>query len=48
MGREEKGKNRDLSNRSLKIDREVESKEPTYGSLERKRGEERRRARTEI
>ena len=47
-GREEESKNRDLSNRSLKTDGETESKEPTQGSLERERGEERRRARTEI
>ena len=46
-GREE-SKNRDLSNRSLKKDRGTESKGPTYGYLERERGEERRRARTEI
>ena len=34
--------------RSLKTDGETESKEPTQGSLDRERGEERRRARTEI
>ena len=28
-GREEESKNRDLSNRSLKTDRETETKEPT-------------------
>ena len=47
-GREEESKNRDLSNRSLKTDGGTESKEPTKGSLERERGEERSRARTEI
>ena len=47
-GREEESKNRDLSNRSLKKDRETESKGPIYGYLERERGEERRRARAEI
>ena len=48
MGREEKSKHKDLGNRSLKKDRGTESKEPTQGSLERERGGERRKARTEI
>ena len=34
--------------RSLKTDGETESTEPTQVSLDRERGEERRRARTEI
>ena len=38
--REEQIKSRDLSNRSLKTDQETEIREPTYGFLERKRGEE--------
>ena len=33
---------------SLKTDGETESRNPTLGSLERERGEERRRARAEI
>ena len=32
-GREEKTKSRDLSNRSVKTDRETESGKPTYGPL---------------
>ena len=36
-GRGEKSKSRDLSNRSLKTDRETDSGEPTQGSLERER-----------
>ena len=32
-GREEKTKSRDLSNRSVKTDREIESEKPTYGPL---------------
>ena len=46
-GRGEKSKSRDLSNRSLKTDRETDSGEPTQGSLKRERGEERKRARAE-
>ena len=38
--REEKSKSRDLSNRSLKTVRKMDSGEPTWGSLERERGEE--------
>ena len=34
---------KDLSNRSLKTDRETESTDPTRGSLEREREEERKR-----
>ena len=45
---EEKSKNRDLSNRSLKADGEKESKESTEGSLRRERGEDRKRAREKI
>ncbi|WP_419595119.1 hypothetical protein, partial [Thiolapillus sp.] len=47
-GREEKRKSRDLSNRSLKTDGETVRGELTYGSLERERGKERKRARAEI
>ena len=38
MRREGRIKSRDLSNRSLKTDRETEIGEPTKGFLERKRG----------
>ncbi|WP_419613715.1 hypothetical protein [Thiolapillus sp.] len=41
-------KSRDLSNRSLKTDREPDSREPTWMSLERERGEERKRLRAGI
>ena len=43
-GRKEKSKSSDLSNRSLKTDRETDSREPTQESLKRERGEDRRRA----
>ena len=36
-GRKEKSKSRDVSNRSLKTDREPDSREPTWMSLERER-----------
>ena len=39
---------RDRYETSLKTDGETESRNPALGSLERERGEERRRARAEI
>ena len=48
MGRQKKRKSRDLSNRSLKLDGETESREPMKGSLQRERWEERKRARAQI
>ena len=47
LSKEREGK-KDLSNRSLKTDGETESREPKKGCLERKSGEESKRARAEI
>ena len=46
--KEKKSKSRDLSNGSLETDRELDSREPTWMSLERERGEERKRLRAKI